>query len=253
MNEARKLKRKADLLLEDSELEAMYEIADGIKKQTRDGSEERTKLIDIQNDLLKTQSIQANQLKEIIKIAASLKVDLPDKFEVVVSNQKEYPKEISVSNLQEIKIPEALSLKKPDWYKESNLTPIIKEITKIWEVLKEEKTLKIDLSEYQEKNNPLSVRLTDGKEFYKAVMAVYGGGGGFDISGLATATKQDDIITELGVINSLTPSAYDYIALTYTGDNLTGVVFKTGGAGGTTVSTLTLAYTGSVLDSVTQT
>lgn len=54
------------------------------------------------------------------------------------------------------------------------------------------------------------------------------------------------------VSNSLVPATYDYIALTYTGDNLTGVVFKTGGSGGTTVSTLTLAYTGAVLDSVTK-
>lgn len=45
---------------------------------------------------------------------------------------------------------------------------------------------------------------------------------------------------------------HDYIALTYTGSNLTGVVFKDGGASGTTVATLTLAYTGSQLDSVTK-
>lgn len=54
-------------------------------------------------------------------------------------------------------------------------------------------------------------------------------------------------------INNLIPDAYDYISLSYTGDNLTGVVFKTGGSGGTVVATLTLAYTGSVLDSVTRT
>jgi len=55
------------------------------------------------------------------------------------------------------------------------------------------------------------------------------------------------------IANSLVPATYDYIALSYTGSNLTGVVYKTGGAGGTTVSTLTLAYTGSVLDSITKT
>jgi hypothetical protein len=64
----------------------------------------------------------------------------------------------------------------------------------------------------------------------------------------ANALKIFDYIS-----NSLVPAAYDYIALTYTGSNLTGVVFKTGGAGGTTVSTLTLAYTGSQLDSITKT
>jgi len=51
----------------------------------------------------------------------------------------------------------------------------------------------------------------------------------------------------------LIPFEFDYIGLTYTGDNLTTVVYKTGGSGGTTVATLTLAYTGSVLDSVTRT
>lgn len=37
----------------------------------------------------------------------------------------------------------------------------------------------------------------------------------------------------------------DYISLGYTGSNLTSVVYKTGGSGGTTVATLTLAYDGS--------
>ena len=54
-------------------------------------------------------------------------------------------------------------------------------------------------------------------------------------------------------MNSLMPDVYDYIELSYTGDNLTGVVYKDGGAAGTTVSTLTLAYTGDVLDSITKT
>ena len=71
-------------------------------------------------------------------------------------------------------------------------------------------------------------------------------------SGASTSVKQDDIISELEVINSLVPLKYDYISLSYTGSNLTGVVFKTGGAGGATVSTLTLAYTGSNLTSVTK-
>jgi hypothetical protein len=54
-------------------------------------------------------------------------------------------------------------------------------------------------------------------------------------------------------MNKLVPEEYDYIALTHTGSNLTGVVYRTGGAAGTIVATLTLAYTGSRLDSVTRT
>jgi hypothetical protein len=38
---------------------------------------------------------------------------------------------------------------------------------------------------------------------------------------------------------------HDYIALSYTGANLTGVVYKDGGSGGTTVATLVLVYDGS--------
>jgi hypothetical protein len=38
--------------------------------------------------------------------------------------------------------------------------------------------------------------------------------------------------------------AHDHVDLTYTGSNLTGVVYKQGGSGGTTVATLTLAYDG---------
>ena len=46
---------------------------------------------------------------------------------------------------------------------------------------------------------------------------------------------------------------FDYISLSYTGTNLTGVVYKSGGSGGTTVATLTLGYSGSDLITVTKT
>jgi len=38
---------------------------------------------------------------------------------------------------------------------------------------------------------------------------------------------------------------HDYIDCSYTGSNLTGVVYKSGGASGETVATLTLTYDGS--------
>ena len=63
----------------------------------------------------------------------------------------------------------------------------------------------------------------------------------------------DVVEAQLLALNSFCPAIYDYVGLTYTGANLTGVLYKTGGAGGSTVSTLTLAYTGARLDSVTKT
>jgi hypothetical protein len=49
----------------------------------------------------------------------------------------------------------------------------------------------------------------------------------------------------LPVLTGLSLPAYDYLSMSYTGSNLTGVVYKKGGSGGTTVATLTLAYDGS--------
>ena len=48
--------------------------------------------------------------------------------------------------------------------------------------------------------------------------------------------------------------SYDYLSMAYTGTNMTGVTYKTGGSGGTTVASLTLGYDGSGnLTSVTRT
>ena len=72
---------------------------------------------------------------------------------------------------------------------------------------------------------------------------------------IANGSDEDEAIdpaTEatLASIAGFVSSAYDSITLTYTGDNLTGVVYKNGV---TTVSTLVLAYNGSnQLTSVTK-
>lgn len=71
--------------------------------------------------------------------------------------------------------------------------------------------------------------------------------------GAATSAKQDTMIAGLQALNSLAPTTYDYIGLSYTGTDLTSVLFKSGGASGTLISTLTLAYSSSVLQSVTKT
>lgn len=59
-------------------------------------------------------------------------------------------------------------------------------------------------------------------------------------------------IGKLGAVPGLDIPAHDHISLSYTGADLTGVVYKTGGSGGTTVATLTLAYTSGNLTSVTK-
>jgi len=54
------------------------------------------------------------------------------------------------------------------------------------------------------------------------------------------------------VVQGLSIPEHDYISLSYSGSTLTGVVYKVSGAGGTTVGTLALAYSGVNLISVTK-
>jgi hypothetical protein len=56
---------------------------------------------------------------------------------------------------------------------------------------------------------------------------------------------KNDSGNPIPVVTGLEIPEHDYIDLSYTGSNLTGVVYKTGGSGGTTVATLTLVYDGS--------
>jgi hypothetical protein len=59
---------------------------------------------------------------------------------------------------------------------------------------------------------------------------------------LSVAPASDSVFATYG---SLTIPPHDYISNTWTDGNLTQVVYKTGGAGGTTVATLTMTYDGS--------
>lgn len=54
----------------------------------------------------------------------------------------------------------------------------------------------------------------------------------------------------VAVANQLIPAAYDEIVLTYTGDNVTGAVYKQAGA---TVATLTMTYVGDNVTHVVRT
>jgi hypothetical protein len=71
-----------------------------------------------------------------------------------------------------------------------------------------------------------------------------------DIQGATLSVTADgveiknDSSNPIPTVEGLSIPEHDYIALTYTGSNLTGVEYKDGGAGGSTVATLTLAYDG---------
>ena len=80
-----------------------------------------------------------------------------------------------------------------------------------------------------------------------------------NIINAATEDKQDDIIAELNKLIGFQIPEYDYLALTYVAagngaGEVETVIYKTGGVGGSTVATLTLAYNASnEVSSVTKT
>ena len=64
-----------------------------------------------------------------------------------------------------------------------------------------------------------------------------------DNSGNLVGVTSNRLDVEAITKNSLVPSAHDYIEISYdSSQNVETVVYKTGGSGGTTVATLTLAY-----------
>ncbi len=63
-----------------------------------------------------------------------------------------------------------------------------------------------------------------------------------------------EIASSVDVLQGLNIPPHDFISLGYTGNDLTSVVYKSGGSGGTVVATLALTYDGGGnLTSVTRT
>jgi hypothetical protein len=62
---------------------------------------------------------------------------------------------------------------------------------------------------------------------------------------MTTTTIKPGRYSADAVTSNLSIPEHDYVSCSYTGSNLTGVVFKFGGASGITVATLVLTYDGS--------
>lgn len=100
------------------------------------------------------------------------------------------------------------------------------------------------MATYHELEHPRKISsIVDGE------IAVYGSSDG----GTTWYPVKIDSSGRLDVGSGLVTESYDYIVLSYDGDNLTGVVYKSGGVSGDVVATLTLAYSGSTLISITKT
>lgn len=103
--------------------------------------------------------------------------------------------------------------------------------------------------------NDEAVNLVDGRSFPVFQLADSDGNiidplsatGEVTITGPVTVSNEVEITNEDGnpvpvTIPGLKIPDHDYVSLSYTGSNLTGVVYKTGGSSGTTVASLALVY-----------
>jgi hypothetical protein len=75
----------------------------------------------------------------------------------------------------------------------------------------------------------------------------------FGYTGTSLAQLLTDSSGAMVFAGSLVPKSFDYIAITWNGSNPTKLVYKTGGATGTTVATLDITWSGSNPTTVTRT
>jgi len=163
--------------------------------------------------------------------------------EVKVSNaqdfKQEHPREIRVSNLDEIKPekhPDEISVKRPAWYKEFDFDKLFKfsKDSSIGFFNQVKASIFNSFIKNVKPKEAIPVRLVteDGEKFYRAGNVYVGGG------------SDGAILTELRKLIGFEIPAYDYIALTYVSSGngqgeIETVTYKKGGA---TVAVLTLTY-----------
>lgn len=91
-------------------------------------------------------------------------------------------------------------------------------------------------------NDGADASLRKAVSLLNKIEANTGGAGG---GGLTDAELRASPVSATVPVPGWSIPTHDYRSFGYTSGNLTSVVYKTGGVGGTTVATLTLAYDGS--------
>lgn len=200
----------------------------------------RNEICGLIGTLEKYQEVLGRELKVFVS-------NFPDAVrEVRVSNAKdfrqEHPKEIRVSNLQEIKPekhPDEISVKRPAWYKEFDFDKLFKfsKDSSVGFFNQVKASIFNSFIKNVKPKEAIPVRLVteDGEKFYRAGNVYVGGG------------SDSAILAELRKLIGFEIPAYDYIALTYVSSGngqgeIETVTYKKGGASGTTVTVLTLTY-----------
>lgn len=147
------------VLGEDNSLELLHIL----RKQGWVSEKQWEEMVRVQRQALDKQRLIRESILDAVK---ALKIKLPEVFDVNVSNQKDFPGSIKISNLEDIKFPGEIEFKKPSWF--SDLLskwvsfPIIKALGK--------QLQNVNITGPTDPKKAIAVRLSDGENFYKAVM-----------------------------------------------------------------------------------
>lgn len=183
----------------------------------------------------------------------------------------EFPKEIAINNIPDVQNVKVLNFPEQKSPIVNVEAPVVKIETKenkintenIEKGIRESNLIlkdiykKLEIEDTEVENKEFEkVTLVD--EDGKPIKYLGGGGGGvakyvYNAQGKTINPATEETLQSIAdTIKSVNIPAHDYISLSYTGSDLTGVIYKTGGSSGTVVATLTLAYTGGNLTSVTK-
>lgn len=114
-------------------------------------------VIDLLTDTGKKQGINNIKLAHIVKWLDKFKIILPKKYPVEVLNQIKIPKSFKIDNL-----PDSINLKNTDDF----VDPIVEALDSI--------SFKQAFNDYQDADNPIAVRLSDGRQFIESLTkAIY--------------------------------------------------------------------------------
>jgi len=173
--------------------QALNEVLEGIQAIKLKIPEELK--VYLENKLVKTE--ETNPIKEIKVNNFSEIKELLEKLQT---------KEVRVSNLKDlkpplVKIPDKIDVKKPDWYKQLTKESLLAVLLTFAREVNNLNGIKVDLDTYRDANRPLSVRLSDGKKFYNAIMqAISSSGGAFPFK-TPSGRSKEALVDEDGTLN----------------------------------------------------
>jgi hypothetical protein len=161
------------------------------------------KILEFYKSSASISSKSVNLINQLNTSIQELKGKLEGVLKVKINNQvlPEFPTSIEVKNIPKIEIPKSFSISNQIDYNKTldGIHLLLSQLIKLSVIDKE---IKVNLDRYMDKRRPISVRLSDGREFYTAIVNAIAASGGVDTTGLATDSNQTDGSQKTQIVDS---------------------------------------------------